>query len=162
MWPKRDGDRNINPAEASLKRDTVGGSNGSFGPRRTMTSYGANSTSGVTNTEVPQGGGTANTGTAWAPSPVHHGEQQFREIRPGSVATEALIRANCCKSLEGRASGVPGPGERGDERVQVSGVDDHFIVLGRGVEASEEVVEGFGGDCEGVCIVALVPVGEAP
>lgn len=36
-------------------------------------------------------------------------------------------------------------GECRHERVQVSGVDDHFLFAGRWGEAGEEVVEGFGG-----------------
>ncbi|WP_176963660.1 hypothetical protein [Streptomyces sp. 2224.1] len=47
------------------------------------------------------------------------------------------------------------------ERVQVSGVDDDFFIVGREVEAAEEVVEGFGGDGEGVGVLALVALGEA-
>ncbi len=85
-----------------------------------------------------------------------------RTSRSGTAGQAELHRAGDDKESCEPVSPAPGFGERSDERVQVSCVDDRFFVVGRGVEAGEEVVERLRGDGEGVGVLALVPFDEAP
>ena len=72
------------------------------------------------------------------------------------------VEASRARAGDDRGSVPAGVAEGCHERVEVSAVDDHFLVLGWDVEAGEEVVEGFGGDGQRVGVLALVAFGQAP